>query len=192
MSTAEILRRLRLFLLVFSAMLFAGTIVELFLVNHHQDAIQWLAFAFAGLGLLVTLAVLARRGPMTVTLLRWSMLLVICGSLFGVYEHVSNNIAFEREIQPNATMNRLMWKGVAGANPGRVLPALRFALPKAAHVSITLYDVAGRRVASIANGDFEAGWHTTPAQTARLAGGVYFARMDVAGQKFVKRLVILE
>lgn len=117
MSTAEILRRLRLFLLVFSAMLFAGTIVELFLVNHHQDAIQWLAFAFAGLGLLVTLAVLARRGPMTVTLLRWSMLLVICGSLFGVYEHVSNNIAFEREIQPNATMNRLMWKGVAGANP---------------------------------------------------------------------------
>jgi hypothetical protein len=82
--------------------------------------------------------------------------------------------------------------GVAGANPGRVLPALRFALPKAAHVSIMLYDVAGRRVASIANGDFEAGWHTTPAQTAQLSGGVYFARMDVAGQKFVKRLVILE
>jgi len=82
--------------------------------------------------------------------------------------------------------------GVAGANPGRALPALRFALPKASHVAITLYDVAGRRVAQIANGDFEAGWHTTPAQTAPLAGGVYFARMDVAGLKFVKRLVILQ
>jgi fatty acid desaturase len=117
MSTAEILRRLRLFLLLLSGMLFAGTILELFLVDHHQDAIQWLAFAFAGLGLLVTLAVLARRGRTTVTLLRWSMLLVMVGSLFGIYEHVSNNIAFEREIQPNATLNRLLWKGVAGANP---------------------------------------------------------------------------
>lgn len=117
MSTAEVLRRLRLFLLVLSALLFAGTLLELYLVNHVEDKIQWLAFVFAGLGLLVTLAVLARRGSTTVSLLRWIMLLVIAGSLFGIYEHVSNNIAFEREIQPNATLRRLLWKGVAGANP---------------------------------------------------------------------------
>lgn len=117
MSTAEVLRRLRLFLLVLSSMLFAGTLLELYLVKHTEDAIQWLAFVFASIGLLVTLAVLARRGPTTVRLLRWSMLLVIVGSLFGVYQHVSNNIAFEREIQPNATLSRLLWRGVAGANP---------------------------------------------------------------------------
>jgi hypothetical protein len=117
MSTAEVLRRLRLFLLVLSTLLFAGTILELYLVNHKHDAIQWLAFIFAGVGLLVTLGVLVRLGPTTVALLRWSMLLVIVGSVFGVYEHVSNNIAFEREIQPNATLSRLMWRGVAGANP---------------------------------------------------------------------------
>ena len=117
MSTAEVLRRLRLFLLVLSALLFAGTLLELYLVNHSEDAIQWLAFIFAGVGLLATLAVLARRGPTTVRVLRWSMVLVIVGSLFGIYEHVSNNIAFEREIQPNATLSRLLWKGIAGANP---------------------------------------------------------------------------
>ena len=117
MSTAEVLRRLRLFLLVLSSLLFVGTLLELYLVNHKEDAIQWLAFVFAGLGLLVTLAALARRGPKTVLLLRWTMLLVIVGSLFGIYEHVSNNIAFEREIQPNATLSRLLWRGVSGANP---------------------------------------------------------------------------
>ena len=117
MSTVEVLRRLRLFLLALSAMLFAGTILELALVNHTEDSIQWLAFVLAGVGLLVTLIVLARRGPGTVSLLRWCMLVVIVGSVFGIYEHVSNNIAFEKEIQPNATLSRLLWKGVAGANP---------------------------------------------------------------------------
>jgi fatty acid desaturase len=117
MSTVEVLRRLRLFLLALSAMLFAGTILELALVNHTEDAIQWVAFVLAGIGLLVTLIVLARRGPGTVSLLRWCMLVVIVGSAFGIYEHVFNNIAFEKEIQPNATLSRLMWKGVSGANP---------------------------------------------------------------------------
>jgi hypothetical protein len=45
------------------------------------------------------------------------MFLVIVGSLFGIYQHVSNNIAFEREIQSNATWSQLMWKGLSGANP---------------------------------------------------------------------------
>jgi hypothetical protein len=117
MSTAEVLRRLRLFLLALSSLLFAGTLLELSLVNHTEDAIQWSAFVLGGIGLLVTLSVLARRGPVTVSLLRWCMFLVIVGSLFGIYQHVSNNIAFEREIQQNSTWSHLMWKGLSGANP---------------------------------------------------------------------------
>lgn len=117
MSTAEVLRRLRFFLLALSSLLFAGTLLELWLVNHSEDAIQLVAFILAGIGLLVTLFVLARRRRMTVVLLRWCMLLVIAGSLFGIYQHVSNNIAFEREIQPNSTLSRLIWRGLSGANP---------------------------------------------------------------------------
>ena len=81
---------------------------------------------------------------------------------------------------------------LAGANPSRTLPALRFSLPQAAHVTIALYDVAGRRVARLADQDFAAGWHTTPARAAELSSGVYFARMDAAGKKFTQRLVILQ
>ena len=117
MSAEEVLRRLRLFLLALSSLLFAGTLVELTLVNHTEDAIQLLAFVLAGIGLLLVLAVLARPGRVTIRLLRWSMLVIIVGSMFGIYEHVSNNIAFELEIQPNATSRQLLWKGLAGANP---------------------------------------------------------------------------
>ena len=117
MSAAEVLRRLRLFLLALSSMLFAGTLAELCLVNHTEDAIQWLAFVFASVGLLVTLVSLIRRGRITLAVLRVGMVLVIAGSLFGIYQHVSNNIAFEREIQPNSTIGHLVWKGLSGANP---------------------------------------------------------------------------
>jgi hypothetical protein len=117
MTAAEVLRRLRLFLLTLSSLLFAGTLLELWLVNHTEDAIQWLAFVLGGVGLLSTLMVLAWHGRVTVLVQRACMLLVIIGSCFGIYQHVSNNIAFEREIQPNATLSQLVWKGVAGANP---------------------------------------------------------------------------
>ena len=117
MSAAEVLRRLRFFLLVLASLLFAGTLFELWLVNHTEDAIQWLAFVLGGIGLVVTLAVLVRRGPATLMLVRWCMPLVIVGSLFGVYQHVFNNIAFEQEIQPNSTLSHLFWRGLSGANP---------------------------------------------------------------------------
>jgi len=117
MSAAEVLRRLRLFLLALASLLFAGTLFELWLVNHTEDAIQWLAFVLGGIGLVATLTVLVRRGPATLLLLRLCMPLVIVGGLFGVYQHVFNNIAFEQEIQPNATLRHLFWRGLSGANP---------------------------------------------------------------------------
>jgi len=117
MSAAEVLRRLRSFLLFLSSLLFAGALLELWLVKHTEDTVQWLAFVFSALGLLVTLVVLTRGTRITVGILRPCMILVIGGSLFGIYEHVSNNIAFEREIQPNSTSSHLIWKGISGANP---------------------------------------------------------------------------
>jgi hypothetical protein len=117
MSPAEVLRRLRLFLLVLSAALFVGTLIELWLVNHKQDAVQILAFVFCGLGLLSTVGVLIRRSTATIRILRACMLLVVLGSLFGIYEHVTNNIEFEREIHPNSSTHQLLMKGLGGANP---------------------------------------------------------------------------
>lgn len=117
MSAGEVLRRLRRFLLALALFIFVGTLFELWLVQHYQDAIQWIAFVLGGVGLLAVLLVLVRTGRATILILRVFMALVILGSLFGVYEHVSNNIAFALEIQPNLPIRELWLKGLSGANP---------------------------------------------------------------------------
>ena len=117
MNAAEVLRHLRQFLLTLSILIFGGTLLELWFVEHTVEAIQWLAFVFAGIGLAAAVLALLRRQPSTVLITRVLMVIVIGGSFLGVYQHVSNNVAFEREIQPNAPTRQLIWKGVSGANP---------------------------------------------------------------------------
>ena len=117
MSPAATLFRLRRFLLVLSILLFGGTAVELLLVKHWGDAVQLVPFALCGLGSIAALLALLRPRRATLLGLRACMGLVVCGSLFGIYEHLSNNIAFQREIKPNAPMADRLVSAVAGANP---------------------------------------------------------------------------
>ena len=116
-TAAEILRRLRKFLLLLSLFLFGGALIELWLVGHTKELVQWIAFALAGAGAFTLLLVLFRLSPATVRILRVCMLVVALGSLFGMYEHFSGNVAFAREIQPDSTTSRLFWRGLQGGNP---------------------------------------------------------------------------
>ena len=117
MTAAEILSRLRRFLLLLSLFLFGGALVELSLVGHTKELVQWIAFALAGAGAFTLLLVLFRLSPATVRTLRVCMFLVVLGSMFGMYEHFSGNVAFAREVQPNSTTGRLFWRGLQGGNP---------------------------------------------------------------------------
>lgn len=117
MSPAETLSRLRRFLLVLSILLLGGTVVELLLVNHTKDFVQLIPFVLCGLGGMTALVVLLRPRRATVITLRASMTLVVCGSIFGIYEHYVNNVAFQREIKPNVPMSEALVSAIAGANP---------------------------------------------------------------------------
>ena len=86
-------------------------------MGHTKEPVQWIAFALAGAGAFTLLLVLFRLSPATVRILRVCMLLVVLGSLFGMYEHFSGNVAFAREIQPDSTTSRLFWRGLQGGNP---------------------------------------------------------------------------
>jgi len=117
MSADEVLGQLRRFLLVLSVLLFGGAIIELWLVGHTEDPLQWLAFVLAGLGAVAALVALIFPGRGIVRLLRICMAVVVVGSLFGIYEHVIGNVAFEREIHPDMPSGEAVWKGLQGANP---------------------------------------------------------------------------
>ncbi|HWS53070.1 MAG TPA: hypothetical protein VN228_03050 [Pyrinomonadaceae bacterium] len=117
MEDATVLSRLRRFLLGTSALLLAGALVELWLVGHDETATQLIPFALCGLGLIAAVAALARPGRAALLALRACMALVALGSLYGVYEHVVENVAFQREIVPGSTTAELVSAALAGANP---------------------------------------------------------------------------
>jgi len=116
-SAVKVLKRLRRFLLVLALFLFGGALVELWLVGHTKQVVQWIAFALAGVGALAVVLVLLRLGPATVRVLRVCMLVVVLGSLFGMFEHFSGNVAFAREVKPNSSTTELFWRGLQGGNP---------------------------------------------------------------------------
>lgn len=117
MNPVEILRRLRRLLLGFASLLFVGTLAELWLTDHMEDFVQLIPFALCGAGLLAVFLVLVRPRRATVRGLRACMFFVVLGSLFGVYQHVWNNIAFQREIDPGASGAAVVRAALGGANP---------------------------------------------------------------------------
>ena len=65
-----------------------------------------------------------------------------------------------------------------GPNPTRGDATVRFSLDRAQRVEIALYDVLGRRVATVAEGSFAAGAATATVPTATLPTGVYVLRLQ--------------
>ena len=46
-----------------------------------------------------------------------TLVLLVAGSLYGVFEHMEGNIEFEREIRPNASLSTILPKALTGASP---------------------------------------------------------------------------
>jgi hypothetical protein len=75
------------------------------------------------------------------------------------------------------------------ANPGTVLT---FALPYAGHTRVDLYDVMGRRVASLLDKDLAAGRHNLQVDGSAMANGIYFAVLRFEGQSLTRKILILK
>jgi hypothetical protein len=75
-------------------------------------------------------------------------------------------------------------------------PTMSFALPKANHVTISAYDLSGRKVATIVNQEYGAGtftrrWDGRDAQGNAVNAGMYFFRMQVGPETRLLRAVRL-
>jgi len=82
---------------------------------------------------------------------------------------------------------------LAGANPSARTTRLAFDLPRSGSARITVYDLSGRLVRSLASGSFEAGeheleWDGRGESGERVATGLYFARAEYAGATSVQRI----
>ena len=117
MTESRITNRIRLALLVLAAFICAGTAFELWLTGHYEGWTQWLPTILASLGFVSILVVLIKPTKLSLRVMRWLMVIIIAGSLFGIWEHLEHNFAFELEIRPNATANEVVMDSLKGANP---------------------------------------------------------------------------
>jgi hypothetical protein len=81
-----------------------------------------------------------------------------------------------------------------GASPNPFNPTTRItlSLPAGSAVRVNVFNVRGEKVATIADRYLEAGSHSFVWDAKGLASGVYFCRMEAAGQVSTVRTVLLK
>ncbi len=116
-SPRSVETRLRTVLLGAAAACAAGTIVELVLTEHTEGVLQWTPFVLASLALGMIGWLVRRPGPTSVRALQWTMPLLVAGSVVGMAQHMSGNLAIEAEVKPQIEGMARAWNALFGANP---------------------------------------------------------------------------
>ena len=76
-------------------------------------------------------------------------------------------------------------------NPTASSAAIAFDVPASSSVSVQVYDLLGRRVATLAQGEVAAGRHTARLDAALLAPGVYVVRMEAGTFSATRRVTVV-
>ena len=74
-------------------------------------------------------------------------------------------------------------------NPTTVIPVN---LPKAAHVQVVVYHIAGQRVATLTDKEYQAGRYQLRFDAHQLASGVYFIRARLGEKTFIRRVTLIK
>ena len=82
-------------------------------------------------------------------------------------------------------------------NPAFDVTTFGFALPRETRVTLAIYDASGRRVRVLAHGletagEHDATWDGRSDAGRRVAGGVFFVRLEAAGRVLMRRVARLD
>ena len=112
-DTVRLLRRILLALVLLGIV---GLIIELFLLEHTESALQWIPFGALAAGLAATAAVAARPARGTVLSFRVVMAIFVLAGVLGLVLHFRGNVEFELEREPLHGWT-LFWEAIRGATP---------------------------------------------------------------------------
>jgi aminopeptidase N len=77
-------------------------------------------------------------------------------------------------------------------NPFNPLTTITFRIPQRDRVSLTLYDMLGRSVATLVDGVMDGGSHSLTFSGAALASGMYTYRLSTGGSSVSRRMILLK
>ena len=76
-------------------------------------------------------------------------------------------------------------------NPFNPSTTIRFGLPSRSHVTLTVFNTLGQKVATLEEGEREAGFHEADFDASGLASGVYLYRLQARSFVETRRMVVL-
>ncbi|MEE9554896.1 MAG: C25 family cysteine peptidase [candidate division Zixibacteria bacterium] len=77
-------------------------------------------------------------------------------------------------------------------NPFNARAIIRYALPQVSDVTIEIYDLLGRRVETLVDGQKQAGYHHVTWNADNFSSGVYFYRIQAADFSDTRRMLLLK
>ena len=77
-------------------------------------------------------------------------------------------------------------------NPFNSTITITYSLPIPATVTLGLYDLAGRKVSRLVDGNMQAGFHNVNLNADELPSGLYLVRLEAAGHTSVKKIMLLK
>ncbi len=82
--------------------------------------------------------------------------------------------------------------GGASPNPFNPTTTIGFTLPEAGKVMLSVFDLAGREVARLVEGEMFAGHHSVVFDGTGLASGVYFCKLTADGVSDVRKMILVK
>ena len=90
-------------------------------------------------------------------------------------------------VEPRAGAEELLaW---SAPNPFTRMTTIRFRLPQAGPVRLAVFDLEGRQVSRLVDGERPAGEQAATWQAGEVPSGVYYVRLEAGGRAVTKRLV---
>ena len=77
-------------------------------------------------------------------------------------------------------------------NPFNPTTQIKYSVPKAVNVSLKIFDVLGKEVATLVNETKQPGFYTADFNASNLASGIYFYRIDAGEFSSVKKMMLVK
>ncbi len=77
-------------------------------------------------------------------------------------------------------------------NPFNPATTIKFAVPEAGNYSLRVYDILGQEVATLINGQLNAGTHRVSFEASRLASGMYIYKLTGSNVNLTKKMILMK
>lgn len=131
----------------------------------------------------------------TLTLVRWieggGLTELPFATILGSLKYQTDSFAAIEIGQHSSAVPADLYLAGSYPNPFNNHSQIRFGIPEAGHVDLTVFDLNGRTVATIASGQMREGHHSLTFDAEGLASGTYLIQLRTASERRISKAVLL-